>query len=654
MMHVRLRDRRPTASPIVPVLLVLCLVCMDVPSKTVVLSGQRPSQTAHLKIMALGDSITWGLKDPDYGGYRHLLGTLLANDGYSFEFVGSMQSGTGVTPSADNEGHSGWTIQQIQKGIDSQGWLETYRPDVILLHIGTNDLRPRVGGAASAPEKLSALLDDILTRLPQVRVIVAQIIPFAAGTDDAHRAYNAAIPTIAASKGPRVSIVDMQNILSRADYADGFHPKAVGYDKMARAWEHAIREVVARSSAGSEMPASPAPMVQQAGAQSTARQPRGIYGVFLDTGQRSYTAAIENPAISGLFLYFHWATLEPKEGQFDFSPVEEALVMAESKHKTLQLAVVPGFWTPTWLLDKLASCDGRPVTAQRRGSASPACGKATFGLPEGYSRKGEVHELPLPWNPVYKEHWHAFLVEFAKRFGQRDAFVSIAIAGPTSQSEEIIVPFHGSGEKEKWAQLLEAFYSDPSYHRSNKAFVEEWKAEIDDYAKIFSHVTLALTLAAGLPFSPPREHLASTLEIATYFARQPLGTNAKATQNNGIAASHPQAMRPVMESVARLNPRVLAGGEFGTAISRDPTREGCSSNDKASAGCNNLTLEQAFANALTAFFAGTPYGHLYGAQNGTVPVQYLQMYQADIVYANSHPEVQTQLVETSKRILSSH
>lgn len=106
-------------------------------------------------------------------------------------------------------------------------------------------------------------------------MIVAQIIPFAAGTDEAHRAYNAAIPTIAVSEGPRVSIVDMQNILSRADYADGFHPKAVGYDKMARAREHAIRQVVARSSAGSEMPASPAPMVQQAGAQSNRSSAQG-------------------------------------------------------------------------------------------------------------------------------------------------------------------------------------------------------------------------------------------------------------------------------------------------------------------------------------------------------------------------------------------
>ncbi len=105
-----------------------------------------------------------------------------------------------------------------------------------------------------------------------------------------------------------------------------------------------------------------------------------------------------------------------------------------------------------------------------------------------------------------------------------------------------------------------------------------------------------------------------------------------------------------MESVARLNPQVLAGGEFGTAVSKDPTREGCLSEDKTA--CASLTSEQAFANALAAFFAGTPYGHLYGKQDGPVPVQYLQMYQADIVYANSHPKVQAKLLEASKRILS--
>ena len=112
-------------------------------------------------------------------------------------------------------------------------------------------------------------------------------------------------------------------------------------------------------------------------------------------------------------------------------------------------------------------------------------------------------------------------------------------------------------------------------------------------------------------------------------------------------------MRPVMESVASINPHVLAGGELGTAVSRDPKREGCLNTDEASAACQSLTLEQAFTNVLAAFFTGTPYGHFYGAQNGKVSVQYLQMYQGDIVYANSHPEVQTQILEASQRLLSS-
>ena len=204
------------------------------------------SQKTRLKVMPLGDSITFGTRDPRYGGYRNQLGTLLTTDGYSIDFVGSRQSGSGVIPDPDNEGHPGWTIPQIKNGIDSNRWLETYQPDIILLHIGTNDLRQ--GDASSAPGNLSTLLDDILMRLPQTHVIVAQIIPFRRGPDRVHESYNSAIAGIVESKGPRVSMVDMQNILSPSDYADGLHPNAGGYDKMARAWESAIRAVLSSST----------------------------------------------------------------------------------------------------------------------------------------------------------------------------------------------------------------------------------------------------------------------------------------------------------------------------------------------------------------------------------------------------------------------
>jgi lysophospholipase L1-like esterase len=201
-----------------------------------------PSGGRALTIMPLGDSITAGWPDMRYGGYRRVLAALLAREGYTVRFVGSQHDGGSPDPA--NEGHLGWTIPRIKAGIDSQHWLETYRPDLILLHIGTNDLRN--GGGAAAPANLAALLDDILARLPHARVIVAEIIPFQGGPNDAYRAYVGAMPGIAAHEGPRVSLADMRAILTTHDYADDLHPNTRGYDKMARAWNTAIRAVTAK------------------------------------------------------------------------------------------------------------------------------------------------------------------------------------------------------------------------------------------------------------------------------------------------------------------------------------------------------------------------------------------------------------------------
>jgi lysophospholipase L1-like esterase len=192
-----------------------------------------------LRIMPVGDSITYGMINPNYGGYRHLLGRLLTADGYPFDFVGSQQSGADVIPSSNHEGHPGWTIPEIKYGIDAKHWLETNQPDLILLHIGTNDINR--GDAAGAPANLSALLDVILARSPDTRIIVAQIIHPQTGLDRDFLAFDEAIPGIAASKGPRISVVDMQNILTPRDYANSLHPNDKGYDKMAHAWESAIR-----------------------------------------------------------------------------------------------------------------------------------------------------------------------------------------------------------------------------------------------------------------------------------------------------------------------------------------------------------------------------------------------------------------------------
>ncbi|HEV2549739.1 MAG TPA: SGNH/GDSL hydrolase family protein [Stellaceae bacterium] len=162
---------------------------------------------------------------------------LLTRDGIRFEFVGSLKGGD--VPNAHHEGHSGWRIDQIEDGI-AGGWLETYKPDLVLLHIGTNDIWQHKGANASA--RLSLLIDDILSRSPKTQIIVAQILPM---TNDPNfgakvMKYNAAIFDIVTSKSSLVCMVNMRDAFSADDLADGVHPTSSGYDKMARIWEAAI------------------------------------------------------------------------------------------------------------------------------------------------------------------------------------------------------------------------------------------------------------------------------------------------------------------------------------------------------------------------------------------------------------------------------
>ncbi len=192
-----------------------------------------------VRVMPLGDSITDGLTVP--GGYPIDLWQKFVASGYKVDFVGSQSNGPGELGDHDHEGHSGWTIAQIDSNVVN--WLHTYTPHTILLHIGTNDIYGSDPGGA--PARLSTLLDHITATSPDAEVFVAQIIPLSFD-DSIVRTFNAAIPSIVQSKvsaGKHVHLVDMYDAITTADLADGVHPNAVGYGKMANVWYNALLSV---------------------------------------------------------------------------------------------------------------------------------------------------------------------------------------------------------------------------------------------------------------------------------------------------------------------------------------------------------------------------------------------------------------------------
>ncbi|MFC5923421.1 RICIN domain-containing protein [Micromonospora vulcania] len=194
-----------------------------------------------VRVMPLGDSITDGYNVP--GGYRINLWQRLAGGNYTVDFVGSGFNGPASLGDHDHEGHSGWRIDQLDANIVA--WMQATNPRTVLLHIGTNDVNQNYD-LANAPARLSALIDKIRATGPEVELFVATITPETDATREARvQAYNATIPGIVAQKGSRVHLVDMHAALTTADLADGVHPNAAGYDKMAARWYAALTSVPA-------------------------------------------------------------------------------------------------------------------------------------------------------------------------------------------------------------------------------------------------------------------------------------------------------------------------------------------------------------------------------------------------------------------------
>jgi len=206
-----------------------------------------------VKVMPLGDSITDGYNVP--GGYRTTLWQKTSSAGYKVDFVGSMFNGPSTLGDHDHEGHSGWTISQIDAQI--VGWLRTSNPHTVLLHIGTNDMY----NASGAPSRLGTLLDHITSTAPSAEVFVATIIPRPA-TSSAVSTYNAAIPGLVrtrAAAGKHVHLVDMFPAVSTGDLADGIHPTANGYAKMGQVWYSALASVPGSVGNGTPVPTTPVP-----------------------------------------------------------------------------------------------------------------------------------------------------------------------------------------------------------------------------------------------------------------------------------------------------------------------------------------------------------------------------------------------------------
>jgi lysophospholipase L1-like esterase len=227
-------------------------------------AGRRP-----VRILPLGDSITigmhgtgadWRANKSLRGGYRARLEERLTAAGARFTTVGSSDA---IDPREQlgcraHEGHGGWCLTGGRgrcwadrhvaggdAGIAShlEGWLAAHEPDVVLLHIGTNDLGSGRSVAQLAADH-AAFVEELFRLRPGIALFVSRL--HLAGRPDVNvdlAARLRATVEASAARGRRAVFVDTYAGAVEpltGDDAGGKHPSLATYEVMGDRWADAL------------------------------------------------------------------------------------------------------------------------------------------------------------------------------------------------------------------------------------------------------------------------------------------------------------------------------------------------------------------------------------------------------------------------------
>lgn len=207
-----------------------------------------------LKIMPFGDSITEGQRG--HNTYRRSLWFQLHESGCFIDYVGNR---LGVSNGSRNTGgqrppnpdfdldHEGrWDYRADELVGTAANAVAEHAPDVILIHIGTNDLM-RGQSVTSTLADIAAIIDSVRLAKPDIAILVAQLVP-ASDVRSKIIELNSLIPGLVATRFDRRSpliVVDQFTGYFSEDNYDGIHPAKSGEGKIASNWTNAILGLVA-------------------------------------------------------------------------------------------------------------------------------------------------------------------------------------------------------------------------------------------------------------------------------------------------------------------------------------------------------------------------------------------------------------------------
>jgi hypothetical protein len=254
-----------------------------------------------------------------------------------------------------------------------------------------------------------------------------------------------------------------------------------------------------------------------------------------------------DPLVSGVDVDIQWDNLEPVANNFDWSALDCLFAQAHANHKFVVLAVIPGFRSPSWVL-------------QLPGVQTQSFKFAYF------NEDTPARPLPLPWNEPYLHAWFTFLGALAQRYGNNPEFRVIQAAGPTSVSTEMSLPDRETGDT---ALPPAAKGSDIAEWKAlgytPDKYVNAWEETFDQYHQLFPNQYLSLSLYPALPIGKNRaeDHRENVATLNRVIDAGMRYQQQFALQSNGMKGGAKQPSDPEYNAVREHCGQIVTGLQNG-------------------------------------------------------------------------------------------
>src|SRR5215831_17428941 len=173
-----------------------------------------------------------------------------------------------------------------------------------------------------------------------------------------------------------------------------------------------------------------------------------------------------NPNVDGFRLREAWNVIEPQEGTYNWTTIDQAVSLGSQYGKKIGVSVSAGIYTPQWVYDS---------------------GATKYDLVDGSG-----NAMPLPWEGAFQNKWRDFITAFGARY---DGNPNLAYVCPTGFMQVTVMYFAGGQDETN----LTALALLAGYASLSDAYVPAAETIIGAFAAAFP--TTAIVLNPVTPFT---------------------------------------------------------------------------------------------------------------------------------------------------------